>query len=164
MNKNTIQRFELSKLLLQYNLETYSLLCKEKDEGKNLWIRKIEDGGFILDAGEDSERIFIAVESGDNRGQFLALKKTDGNVIWFIPGKAYMFRVFLNSVYLIFLDEDNNYFLIKVYVEDGSKIWYYRINEKLSSYTINNNVVKLKYLDANEEILDSATGELLKSY
>jgi outer membrane protein assembly factor BamB len=162
MNKNTVQRFELTKLVLQYNPETYSLLCKVKQEGKNLWIRKIEDGGFILDAGEDNERIFIAIESGDNSGQFLALKKTDGNIIWFIPGKAYMFRIFLNSVYLIFLDEDKNFFLIKVSVEDGSKIWHYRTNDQLSSYTINNKVVELKYLDGCKEILDSATGELVK--
>jgi len=157
--KDNIQRFELSKLFLQYNLETYALLCKEKDKGKNLWIRKIEDGGYILDASEDSERIFIAVESDDKRGQFLALEKTDGNIIWFIPGKAYMFRVFLDCVYLIFVDEDSNFFLIKVSVIDGEKIWHYRVNEKLSSYTINKNIIELKYRDGNKEILESTTGE-----
>jgi outer membrane protein assembly factor BamB len=162
MNKDNIQRFELSKLLLQYNLETYALLCKEKDKGKNLWIRKIEDGGFILDIGEDNERIFIAIESGANSGQFSTLKKSDGNILWFIPGKAYMFRIFLDYVYLIFLDEYNNFFLIKAYVEDGRKIWHYKINEKLSSYTINEKIIELKYLDGNKEVLDSATGEPVK--
>jgi outer membrane protein assembly factor BamB len=161
MSKDNIQRFELAKILLQYNLDTYTLLCKEKNEGRNLWIRKIEDGGYILDAGEDSEIIFIAIESGNNSGQFLALKKSDGNILWFIPGKAYMFRVFLDSVYLIFLDEDNNYFLIKASVHDGRKIWHYKINEKLSAYTINKNIVELKYLDSSKEILDSVTGELI---
>ena len=161
MSKDNIQRFELSKLLLQYNLETYALLCKEKDNSKNLWIRKIEDGGFILDAAEDNERIFIAIESGDNSGQFLALGKTDGNIIWFIPGKAYMFRVFLNYVYLIFPDEEKKFFLIKVSVEDGKKIWHYRVDDQLSSYTINAKIVKLEYRDGNQEILDSATGTLL---
>ena len=159
MNKDNIQRFELSKLLLQYNLETYALLCKEKDNGKNLWIRKIEDGGFILDISEDNERIFIALESDDKSGQFLALKKIDGNIIWFIPGKAYMFRIFLDFVYLIFIDEDGNFFLIKVSAADGGKIWHYQVNEKLSSYTINKEIIELKYLDGNKEVLDSATGE-----
>jgi hypothetical protein len=159
MNKDNVQRFELSKLLLQYNLETYTLLCKEKDKGKNIWIRKIEDGGFILDAGEDNERIFIAIESGINSGQFLALKKSDGNIIWFIPGKAYMFRILLDFVYLIFIDEVNNFFLIKVSVEDGKKIWHYQVNEKLSSYIINKRIIELKYLDGNKEILDTTTGE-----
>jgi outer membrane protein assembly factor BamB len=159
MNKDNIQRFELSKLFLQYNLETYALLCKSKDEAKNLWIRKIEDGGFILDAGEDNERIFIAIDSGDNSGQFLALKKTDGDMVWFIHGKAYMFRIFLNSVYLIFLDTNNKFFLIKVSVEDGQKIWHYQINEKLSTYTINEKIIELKYLDGNKEVLDNTTGE-----
>ena len=158
MSKDNIQRFELSEFLLQYNLETYALLCKEKDNGKNLWIRKIEDGGFILDASEDKERIFIAVESGNNMGQFLALEKTDGNIKWFIPGKAYMFRVFLNFVYLIFPDEANNFFLIKVSVEDGKKFWHYQVNENLSSYTINDKIVELKYRDGVREILDSKTG------
>ena len=162
MSKDNTQRFELSKLLLQYNLETYALLCKEKDKAKNLWIRKIEDGGFILDIGEDKERIFIAIEYGANSGQFLALKKSDGSIIWFIPGKAYMFRIFLDYVYLIFLDEYNNFFLIKVSAEDGRKIWHYKVNEKLSSYTINERVIELKYFDGNKEIIDSATGELIR--
>ena len=162
MSKDNIQRFELAKFFLQYNLETCGLLCKEKDEGKNLWIRKIEDGGFILDAAEDKERIFISVESGDNMGQFLALEKTDGNIIWFIPGKAYMFRIFLNSVYLIFPDEAKNFFLIKVSVEDGKKIWHYQVDEKLSTYTINDKIVELKYRDGSQEILDSTTGALLR--
>jgi outer membrane protein assembly factor BamB len=163
MNKDNIQRFELPEFFLQYNLETYTLLCKEKNTGKNLWIRKIEDGGFILDAGEDKERIFIAIESGDNMGQFLALEKTDGNIKWLIPGKAYMFRVFLNSVYLIFPDEATNFFLIKVSAKDGKKIWHYQVNEKLSSYTINDKIVELKYRDGVQEILDSKTGSLLKN-
>ena len=162
MNKDNIQRIELSKLLLQYNMETYTLLCKEKDNNKNLWIRKIEERGFILDAAEDNERIFIAVEYGDNRGQFLSLKKNDGSIIWFIPGKAYMFRIFLNFVYLIFLDEEKNFYLIKVYVESGKKIWHYRINEKLSSYTINGKIIELKYLDGSKEVLESETGEVIE--
>jgi outer membrane protein assembly factor BamB len=143
-------------------METYTLLCKEKDNGKNLWIRKIEESGFILDAAEDNERIFVAVEYGDNRGQFLSLKKSDGGIIWFIPGKAYMFRIFLNFVYLIFLDEEKNFFLIKVYAESGKKIWHYPINEKLSSYTINEKIIELKYLDGSKEVLESETGEVIK--
>ena len=94
--------------------------------------------------------------------QFLALEKTDGNIKWLIPGKAYMFRVLLNSVYLIFPDEATNFFLIKVSAKDGKKNWHYQVNENLSSYTINDKIVELKYRGGVCEVLDSKTGEEIK--
>lgn len=162
MNKESIQRFELSEHLLQYDYNTHTLLCRSLEEGKNLWIRKIEDGGFILDMNEDSDKIFISIESDEKRGQFLVLNKKDGTTSWFIPGKAYMFRLFLTSVYLIFVDGDNNFFLIKTETEDGTKIWHHPVNEGLSGYTINSEVVNLKYIDGSSETLCSSTGELLR--
>jgi len=161
MNKESIQRFELSELLLQYDYLTHTLLCKSSGEGKNLWIRKIEDGGFILDVNEDRDKIFISIESDDKSGQFLVLNKKDGLTNWFIPGKAYMFRIFLDSVYLIFVDGSNHFFLIKAASEDGSKIWHHPVNDGLSAYTINSEIVTLKYIDGNVETLSSFTGESL---
>jgi hypothetical protein len=162
MNKESIQRFELTELLLQYDYMTYTLLCRNKGEGKNLWIRKIEGGGFILDMAEDRDKIFISIESDEKSGQFIVLNKKDGLTNWFIPGKAYMFRIFLNSVYLIFVDGDDNFFLIKAASEDGGKIWHHPVNDGLSAYTINSESVTLKYADGRTSVLSSSTGELLR--
>jgi len=161
MNKESIQRFELSDLLLQYDYNTYTLLCRSSGDGKNLWIRKIEDGGFILDMAEDRDKIFISIESDEKSGQFIVLNKKDGLTNWFIPGKSYMFRIFLNSVYIIFVDGDNNFFLIKADSEDGRKFWHHPVNEGLSAYTINKDVVTLKYIDGSTESLNSSTGDPL---
>jgi len=158
MNKESIQRFELTELLLQYDYLTYTLLCKSLDEGKNLWIRKIEDGGYILDVNEDEDKIFISMESDEKSGQFIALNKKDGLTNWFIPGKAYMFRLYLNSVYLIFVDGDDNFFLIKASSNDGTKLWHHPVDDGLTAYTINNEVVVLNYINGSNEILSSSTG------
>jgi hypothetical protein len=162
MNKESIQRFELDKIILQYDYLTYSLLCRSIKEGKNLWIRKIEDGGYILDVNEDMDKIFLSIESDEKSGQFLVLNKKDGSTRWFIPGKAYMFRLFLSSVYLIFIDGDDNFFLIKASSEDGGKLWHHPVNDGLAAYTINNEVVTLKYIDGSTEFLNSSTGLSLR--
>jgi len=162
MGKENIQRFELSELLLQYDFQTCNLLCRSLDEGKNLWIKKIEDGGFILDVNEDGSSIFISVESDSKSGQFLVLSKKDGTTNWFIPGKACMFRIFLNYVYLIFTDAEDNFYLIKTAAENGAKLWHHAVNDMLSGYTINEATVLLKYIDGSIEILSSSTGLPLK--
>jgi len=162
MSKDSIRRFELTELVLQYDYLTHTLLCRNIGDGKNLWIRKIEDGGFILDLSEDKDRIFISIESDEKSGQFLVLNKKDGLTNWFIPGKAFMFRVFLNSVYLIFVDGDDNFFLIRTSADDGSKLWHYPVHDGLSGYTINSETVTLTYYDGTVEILDSRSGDVLR--
>jgi len=162
MKKESIQRFELTELILQYDYSNCNLLCRSLDEGKNLWIRKIEDGGYILDANDDGDKIFISMESDEKSGQFLVLNRRDGLTCWSIPGKAYMFRIYSNSVYLIFVDGEDNFFLIKVSSEDGTKLWHHPVNNGLSAYTINNEVVTLKYIDGTVETISSSNGILFQ--
>jgi outer membrane protein assembly factor BamB len=161
MSKDTIRRFELTDLVLQYDYQTHTLLCRNIDDGKNLWIRKIDDGGYILDVSGDKDRIFLSIEADEKSGQFLVLNKKDGLTEWSIPGKAYMFRLFLNYVYLIFVDGDDNFFLIKTSSDDGSKIWHHSVHDGLSEYKINNETVTLKYYDESVEILNSGSGEVI---
>ena len=71
-----------------------------------------------------------------------------------------MFRIFSNFVYLIFVDGDDNFFLIKTDIEDGRKLWHHPVNEGLTSYAINSDTVTLKYIDGNTEVLNSSTGSL----
>jgi outer membrane protein assembly factor BamB len=161
MSKESIRRFELTDLILQYDYIAHTLLCRNIDDGKNLWIRKIEDGGFILDVSEDKYRIFLSIETDEKSGQFLVLNKKDGLTDWFIPGKAFMFRLFLSSVYLIFIDGDDNFFLIRTSAEDGSKLWHHPVHDGLSGYTINNDTVTLAYYDGSIEVLNSGSGEII---
>jgi outer membrane protein assembly factor BamB len=160
MSKDSIRRFELTHLILQYDYQTHTLLCRNIDDGKNLWIRKIGDGGYILDVSEDKDRIFLSIETDEKSGQFLVLNKKDGLTDWFIPGKAFMFRLFINAVYLIFIDGDDNFFLIKTSAEDGSKLWHHPVHDGLSGYTINNDTVTLAYYDGSIEVLNSSSGEI----
>ena len=162
MNKNTVQRFELADILLQYDYDSFTLLCRSIGDGRNLWIRKIEDGGYILEVQEDYCRIYISLESGEKNGQFLTLWKTDGSTCWFIPGRAFMFRLFMDSVFLIFSDENDNFFLLKVSADSGKKFWHHCVNDGLSQYTINSEEVILKYTDETVEIFSSRTGLSLR--
>jgi len=162
MSKDSIRRFELTELVLQYDYLTHIVLCRNSGDGKNLWIRKIEDGGYILDVSEDKDRIYLSIESDEKSGQFLVLSKKNGLTDWFIPGKAFMFRLFLNSVYLIFIDGEDNFFLIKASAGDGSKLWHHPVHDGLSGYTINNESVTLAYYDGTVEILDSGSGEVIR--
>jgi len=130
-------------------------------EGKNIWIRKIEDGGFIAGAVHDEDNFYISIESGDTSGQFIAINKTDGSTRWIIPGMAYMSQLYRDSIYLIFIDENEQFFLIKAKKADGSKVWHYQVDEELYQYTINRNRITLKYHDGRIDILNSESGFLL---
>ncbi len=158
MNKESIQRFELTDIFLQYDYTACTLLCKNAVDGKNLWIRKIEDGGFIFNILENKDKVFISIETEGNYGQFLVLNKRDGITSWFIPGKAYMSCLYCDSIYLIFADNNNDFFLIKTSTEDGSKLWHHAVEDHLAEYAINNNAVILKYLDGSTETISNSTG------
>lgn len=69
-----------------------------------------------------------------------------------------MCRLFMDSVFLIFSDENDDFFLLKVSAVSGKKIWHHRVNADFVRYTINSEKVILKYNDANVEILNSSTG------
>jgi len=161
VSKGTLQRFEFNGYLIQYDPGTSILLCKRMPEGKNVWIRKIEDGGFIAGAVHDEDNFYISIESGDTSGQFIAISKTDGSTRWIIPGRAYMFQLFRDSIYLIFIDENEKFYLIKAKTDDGSKKWHYKVDEELYQYTISTNRITLKYHDGRIDVLNSESGFLL---
>jgi len=161
MKKGILQRFELNEYLIQYDPETFSLLCRKMPEGKNIWIRKIEDGGFIAGAVHDEDTFYFSIESGDKSGQFMAVNRADGSTRWIIPGKSYMSQLYDNSLYLIFVDSSDTFYLIKVRATDGSKVWHYRVSEDLYQYKINKNRITLKYHDGKTDIISSESGFLI---
>jgi len=156
-----LQRFELSEYLIQYDPETFILLCRKASEGKNIWIRKIEDGGFIAGAVHDGDCFYFSIESGDKSGQFIAINSADGSTRWIIPGKSYMFQLYSNFIYLIFIDSSDFFYLIKVRTADGSKVWHYRVSEDLYQYKINKNRIALKYHSGKTDVISSESGFLI---
>jgi predicted aspartyl protease len=69
-----------------------------------------------------------------------------------------MCRLFLDSVYLIFSDENDDFFLIKVLADNGKKFWHHVVDTGLSCYTINSKEVILQYIDEKIEVLNSSSG------
>ena len=158
MKAGSIQRFELNDFLLQYDFAAEVLLCKSLASGKNLWIKKIEDGGIILDLVEGDALLYIAFEYNDTDGLFLAVNKSDGKTAWSIPGRAYMYRLFAGFIFLIFIDEEGRYFLIKSSGTAGGIIWHHEVGADLAEYTIRRGYISLVYHDGRKEVLDMDTG------
>lgn len=148
----------MNDFLLQYDFDTGVLLCKSIPGAKNLWIKKIEEGGIILNIVEGDALFFIAFEYSDTDGLFLAVNRSDGKTAWSIPGRAYMYRIFGSFIFLIFIDEEGSYFLIKSSCSEGGIIWHHEVDIDLAEYTIRSDYVSLVYGDGRKEVLDMATG------
>lgn len=148
----------MNDFLLQYDFTASVLLCKSISAGKNLWIKKIEEGGIIPEVIEDDALFFMAFLYNDTDGLFLAINKSDGKTAWSIPGRAYMYRIFGEHIFLIFIDEEGKYFLIKSSCSAGGIIWHHEVDIDLSEYTIRNDYVSLVYSDGRREVLEMNTG------
>ncbi len=159
MKAGSIQQFELDNFLLQYDFSSEVLLCKSATEHRKLWIKKIEEGGSILDVIGSGDLFFIAFEYGETGGQFLAVNKSDGKTRWFIPGRAYMYRIFGPHIFLIFIDGESRYYFIKSSMEDGGMLWHHPVNMGLESYSIKKDYVTLVYDNGSKEVLDMTSGE-----
>jgi len=70
-----------------------------------------------------------------------------------------MYRVFGEFIFLIFIDEQGRYFLIKSTCSSGGIIWHHEVDIDLAEYTIRNDYVSLVYGDGRKEVLDMETGE-----
>ena len=159
-NKNS-QIFRMDENLIYFDYSSNVLLCKDIENKRTLWIKKIDDPGIINDVIEDDIRFFVAFESGEKSGVFLVLNKNDGSTLWDIPGRAYMYRIFLDYIYLIFIDDSEQFFLIKAAIQDGSLIWHHNVSQDLCGYIINPSVITLDYLNGHREKIDIETGSLV---
>ncbi len=153
--------FRLEDILLSYDPEKSILLCKNKN-GKNLWAKKFIDIDIISEVEEDSDSLYISTELDEKRGQFVALSKTDGNTQWHIPGRALFQKIFGVNIFLIFIDDEERYYMIKVDKSTGEKIWYFRVDEDLSEYSLRNDRILLKYASGKEERISTETGKIIR--
>jgi len=134
------------------------LLCRDSNSGKNIWIKKISDISQIDTVIEDSSRYYIACETDDIKGYYLAIDKETGSTNWFIPGKAYFHIVYNKDLYIIFTDEKSDFYLLKVDCSDGKKIWHRRVDNDLCEYSFSPEGITLKFVSGKQEKISALTG------
>ena len=154
--------FEMKNKTLSFSIEKSILLCKDPIDNKNVWAKKIEDIHLINDIIEDKNNYYLCCENEENSGQFLALNKNNGSTIWFIPGKSFLQQILKDFIYLIFIDIEEKYYLIKVKKENGEKIWFYQVTNDLMEYSIREDRIQLKYESGKVDKISTLTGQRLK--
>ena len=152
------QTFEMENGMLCYDSGKSILLCRALKSGRNLWIKKIPGICLIDSVTEDATRYYLACETDDVHGLFLALAKATGATEWFIPGKAYFQILFDGYLYIIFTDGNSEFYLIKADRSDGKKIWYHRVRDDLCEYGFRSDRILLKYGSGRSETLSPLTG------
>jgi hypothetical protein len=155
------QTFEMKDHILCYDSCKSILLCKELQNNKNLWIKKIADISHIENIIEDTAKYYIACETDEIKGYFLALEKSTGSTEWFIPGKAYFQIIYADFLYVIFTDEKNDYYMLKVERTGGKKLWYRRIDPDLCEYSFRNDRILLSYDSGKSEKISPLTGAVI---
>lgn len=158
------QTFEMRTGILIYDREKSILLCKNKTgENRKLWAKKINHIDHISNIIEDDKKYYVACESGEKNGQFIAVMKNSGRSSWFIPGKSYLNLIFGGFLYLIFIDENEDYYLLKVEREKGKLKWHHRIGIDLTEYRFSGRQIELIYASGKREILSPLTGKLINN-
>ena len=146
--------------ILKYDPDKSTLLCKMKSaDARKVWIKKLLEISDISNIIEDGKRYYLACESGERNGQFLALSKNSGTTVWFIPGKSFLQILFEGFLYLIFIDEYSHYYLLKVKCSNGKAVWHHRLDRDLFEYAFSKKDVKLCYSSGKKELLSLRTGK-----
>ncbi len=155
-------RFELKKTILDFNEEKSILICLDgRQETKKLWAKKLPDVQCISGVKEDGERYYVACEYTNTDGIFLALNKETGNTVWYIPGRSLLQIMYKNYPYLIFIDDNEKFHLIKAEPKDGSKIWHHPLDADLAEYSFNRDKITLRYRSGKKDVLSAEDGRLL---
>jgi outer membrane protein assembly factor BamB len=158
MTSNLSQFFTLGESELRFDPARSTLLCKNIEKGSNTWIKKLPGIHAIITAIEDERRYYLSCESHDISGMFFALDKENGSTHWSIPGRAFMNVLHCGHLYLIFSDESNMFYFIKVDRETGSKAWHHKVTGDLMHYTIGSEKITLVYASGRQESISPANG------
>lgn len=162
--KMNIRAFEMEETVLKYDLDKSTLLCAGSSyNGKKLWIKKLPEISYISNIIEDNKRYYIACESGEINGQFIAVSKDDGSTEWFIPGRSFLQIIFSGFLYLIFVDENNHYYLLKVNRNNGRSSWHHRVEQNLREYSFTKKEIRLSYSSGKKEVLSVRTGKKIQN-
>ncbi|MCP4131633.1 MAG: hypothetical protein GY754_11700 [bacterium] len=164
MDSTNSQIFEMRRDALYFDTSKSIILCKSLKDNKNRWVKKTHDVYSITSILEDSAKFYIAGETDEESGQFLALDKKDGSTLWYIPGRAFFQQLFDEYLYIIFADEKKAFYLIKAAKPDGSKIWHHEVREDLVKYSFRKDRILLTYSSNDEEIISPVTGKDISNY
>ncbi|MDY6967201.1 MAG: hypothetical protein SVR08_00910 [Spirochaetota bacterium] len=144
---------------LRYDRERSILLCSSiTNNNRKLWVKKLKEISYISNIIEDEQRYYLACESGEISGQFLVLLKRTGSTKWFIPGKSYLQILFGDYIYLIFIDEEEHYYFLKVNRKSGELKWHHKVDQDLCKYSITKERILLTYFSGKEESISVKTG------
>jgi outer membrane protein assembly factor BamB len=153
------QTFEMRNRKLVYDPVKSILLCRAKNDGKKLWAKKVAEIHSIVSIIEDNEKFYVSGESGEKSGQFLAVYKENGKAGWFIPGLSFMQVLYGGFLYLIFVDEKDEYYLLKVRKDNGKTVWYYQVENDLFEYRFKNQKIRLYYRSNKVETISIVSGK-----
>jgi hypothetical protein len=159
MKTLNVQTFEMENSVLRYDMDKSILVCRAKYDDKKLWIKKLNDLHSVSGVIEDNKKYYLACDSGEINGQFLAIKKKDGATEWFIPGKSFLHVIYKGYIYLIFADQNDHFYLLKVHLSNGKSIWHHPVDRDLNEYSFTGNKINLHYLSGEREILSASNGK-----
>ncbi|HON77889.1 MAG TPA: hypothetical protein PK544_05325 [Spirochaetota bacterium] len=162
MDRTTTQFFPLGEVTLYFDFSKSVLMCKSSSgDDQKLWAKKIPDVVLIDNIIEDDEKYYVACEYSEKDGMFLALAKDDGTTQWYIPGRSHLQVLYEGFLYLIFIDERERYYFIKVEIQEGRKIWHHEVEIDLSEYRFSKTGIELQYKSGRTEVLSFKTGDVL---
>lgn len=135
------------------------LLCRARgNDGRTIWAKKLYDAGSIAGIFEDGECYYINCESGEREGRFLALERESGVTRWFIPGRSFLHVQYEGFLFLVFIDEEGSYYLLKVERASGNALWHHRVDDDLCEYSFTRRSIHLQYSSGKTETLSHETG------
>ncbi|MCX7678596.1 MAG: hypothetical protein N2316_05205 [Spirochaetes bacterium] len=154
-------RFELTSAILDFNEEKCILTCHRKEPFlQKVWIKKLPDVHSVASIKEDNNRYYVACEYTNTDGIYLALNKETGTTLWYIPGRSLLQIIYRSFPYIIFIDENEKFHLIKAHPADGRKLWHHPIDDDLTEYIFTRNTLMLRYRSGKKEILSLNDGRL----
>ncbi|MCX8124429.1 MAG: hypothetical protein N3F66_09720 [Spirochaetes bacterium] len=145
--------FHCNDTAIIYNPEKNAVICIANPEGKKLWVKKLAEPVIIQNVLYDDRYYYLACRTGDTQGMFLTIARDSGSTVWFIPGRTFLEVLFNGFLYLIFVDEEDRYFLIKVKREDGTKLWHQQIDHDLYYYHFKENGILLHFASGKKEMI-----------
>ena len=154
-----LQSYTLDSGVLSFDPARGILVCREAgEERRKRWVKKLDGVVWVGNIIEDGERYYVACESGEANGQFLAIDRRTGATEWFIPGRSFLQLVYEEGLYIIFVDGSMRHYLLRIDTADGSTLWHHKVDEDLAEYSFRERAITLRYASGKMEVLDPHSG------
>lgn len=148
-----MMQFDCKETLIVFHPEKHAILCIGRQDGRKLWAKKLHEPARIQNVLFDENFYYIACTMGDTQGMFLSLSKSNGSTVWLIPGRTFLEVLYQEYLYLIFVDEHEQYFLIKVECGGGSTVWFREIDSDLYYYHFKDDGIAFHYASGKKEMI-----------